>query len=78
MTKRSSDLKIVKQLKISHHPANFGGHRHCNGGNVTVFVCHVNSEDVVKGSCDFVGRSPSWFVTTLPGLLAIWIVVVDI
>ena len=41
-----------------------------------VFVCHDLLRPRDEGSCDFTGRSPSWYVTTLPNLVAIGIVVV--
>ena len=44
-----------------------------------VLVCHVISQDhMVKGSCDFMGGSPSWYFTTLPSWVAIGIVVMEI
>ena len=44
----------------------FGGIRSCGSGNMFL-VCHGISEDhVVKGSCDFIIRTPSWLVMTLP------------
>ena len=44
-----------------------------------VLVCHVISQDhMVKGSCDFMGGSPLWYVTTLPSWVAIGIVVMEI
>ena len=37
-----------------------------------VLVCHVISQDhVVKGSCDFMGRSPSNEVPFLPSFVVI-------
>ena len=39
----------------------FGGHRHCGTGNVTALVCHFISQDhQIKGSWNFIGRSPLW------------------
>ena len=33
---------------------------HCVGGDIIVLSCHVMSQDyVIKGSCDFIIRSPS-------------------
>ena len=32
-------------LKVSYHPAKFGGHIHCGSKDVMVLVCHVISED---------------------------------
>ena len=42
-------------------------------------VCHLVSQDhVIEGSCKFIGGRSSWYVTILPGLVAISIVVVEI
>ena len=50
---------------VSHYPAKFGGHRHCDSGDIIVLVCHVISQEyVIKRSRDLVvvarqGKSPS-------------------
>ena len=47
-------------MKISYHPAKFGGHRLSDSSDIVVLVCQVISQDhVIKGSCDFNGRSLS-------------------
>ena len=28
-------------IKVSYHPAKFGGHRHCGSGDIMILVCHV-------------------------------------
>ena len=39
-----------ESIKVSYHPAKFGGHRHCGSENIMVLMCHVLLEDhVVKG-----------------------------
>ena len=44
-----------------------------------VLVCHVILQDhVIKGSCDFTGRSPSRLVSILSRLVTITILVVEI
>ena len=44
-----------------------------------VLVCHVNSHGhVFKGLCEFMGGNLSWRVTTLPYLVAIGLVQVEI
>ena len=64
---------------MSYHTAKSGGHSHSGSGVIKNLVCHVILQDhVVKGSCDFIGGSPSWYVTTLQSLVAIGIVVVEI
>ena len=41
------------------HPTEFDGHKHYGSGGIMVLVCHVVSEDhMIKGSFDFIGRSP--------------------
>ena len=41
-------------------------------------VCHVFLQDhMIRVSCNFICRSPSWFITLLSSLVAIGIVVVD-
>ena len=46
---------------------------------ILFLVCHVISEDhLIKGSCDFIGGSPSSYVATLSSLMPIGIVVVEI
>ena len=46
---------------MSYHPAKFGGHSHSGSGVIRNLVCHVVlQDDVVKGSCDYIGGSPSW------------------
>ena len=42
-------------------------------------ICHVTWKDhVTEGSCDFMGRSYSLYITTLSNWVAIGIVVVEI
>ena len=44
-----------------------------------ILVCHVISQDhMTKEKSNIVGGSPSWQVTTLPSLVAIGTVLVDI
>ena len=46
---------------MSYHPAKFGDHSHSGGGIKMIIVCHVILQEyVIKGSCDFMGGSPSW------------------
>ena len=41
-------------------------------------ICHVKLQDhMIKQSCDFMGAKSSLYVTTLPSLVAIGIVVVE-
>ena len=61
---------------ISYHPAKFGGHRHCGSGDM-ILVYVILQDQVIKGSCDFMGRSPSKKVTILPSLVAIGTLLVE-
>ena len=62
---------------MSQQPAKFVGHGQCGSGDIMVLVCYVSSRDhVIKGSCDYMGRSPSRLVTILPSLVVIGTTVV--
>ena len=57
MTKESGNL--MELLKVSHHPGRFSGHTHCGIGDIIVLVCYeIWKDHVIKGSCDFIDRSP--------------------
>ena len=61
----------------------FGGHSHSSSGVIMILVCHVIWQDcMIKGSCNFMSGSPSrnsfCQVNTLPSLMTIGIVVVEI
>ena len=61
-------------LKVCHHPRKFCDPRLCDSEHTTIFVCHPITQDhVTKGSCDFMGRSPSQQITTLQSLMTITI-----
>ena len=61
-----------KSLKVSHHPTKFGCYRHSGIEDIMILVCLVISQDqVIKGSCDFKGKSPSRQVNILPSLVVI-------
>ena len=65
-------------MKVSHHPAKFCGQRYCGSGDIMVIVSHVILQDhVAEGWSSIMGRSPSWQNTSLPGLVAIAIVIVE-
>ena len=45
---------------VSHHSANFSGHRRFVSGDVMVLFCQVVLKDsVTKGLINFIGRVPS-------------------
>ena len=56
-------IKTVNDFMVknaSSYVTTFGGHRHCDSRDIIALVCHVISPDhVIKGSCDFMGRSSS-------------------
>ena len=73
------DFMVRSSSKVSRHPAKFGGHRHCGTGDIMILVCQVVLQDqVIKGSCDFLGKNPSRQVTILQRLVAITSLVVEL
>ena len=59
---------------VSYHSVKFGGHNHSSSGVIMILVCHVILQvDVIKGSYDFMGGSPSWQL--MASLVTIGIVV---
>ena len=55
----------------------FGDHGQYGSADTMVFVCHVTSQThVIEGSCNFVRGSSSLYVTTLPNLVDISIMIV--
>ena len=72
-------LYRTKLLNVCNHPASFSGQCHCGNGDIMYSVCHVTLKNyVIKGSYDFMEGSSSSHVATLPGLVAIGIVIVEI
>ena len=66
-------------LKLDHLSDEFGGHILCCSENIMVKICHVITQNhKIKGSCDFMGGSPSWKITTLLSLVVISFLVVKI
>ena len=62
---------------VSHHLAMFGYWSSATG-DMKYLLCHVTSQNpVIEGSNRFMSGSSSWHVTTLPSLVAIGIVVVE-
>ena len=67
-----------KPLKVSHHPAKFGGHRLCGIRDIMVLVCHMISQDhKIKGLCDSMGIILSRCVTILQRMVVIGTLVVE-
>ena len=48
-----------KLLAVCHHPDKFGDHRYFDNGDIMFMICHWTSRDqIFKGLCEFMGRSP--------------------
>ena len=76
---KNNKLFEREPLMVSHNPAKFGGHRHCDSRDINVLVSHVILKNhIIKVSCDVMGRSLSWLVTNLPILVTISIALVEI
>ena len=58
-------------LVLCNYADNFCAHKHCDGWNMFL-ICHVTSRKyMLKGLCELMGGSPSWWVTILLCLVAI-------
>ena len=63
---------IVEIFFICHE----GSHE---GGNIKYLICHVTSQNIViEEPCNFKSGSSSWYVSTLPSLVTIGIVAIEI
>ena len=63
---------------VSHHHAMVGG-QSSSTRDITDPTYHVTSQDhVIEGSRNFVSETSSLYVTTLPSLVTIGIVVVEV
>ena len=57
----------------------FGRHWSITIGDMNYLTCHVTFQNhVIEGSSNFMSGSSSWYITTLPSLVAIGIAVVEI
>ena len=64
---------------MSHHLAMFGEHCSNASGNIKYLTFHVTLQNhVIEGSTNFMSGSSSWYITTLPSLVVIGIVVREI
>ena len=64
---------------VSYHSTKFGGTRPCSVGDITSLICHVTSQNhVIKGSCDLMCGDSSFYITFLPSLAVISLLVVEI
>ena len=64
---------------INLYLSKFGSHRSWGSGDILFFICHVTScGHVIEGSRNFAGNGPSAFLTSLPIVVAISLVEVEI
>ena len=81
MTTFSKDC-VTLWVQRSHSkspPYKFGGLRLFSSRDIENLIFHVALQDlVIKGPFDFMERSSSFYILTLPSVVAIAIVVVDI
>ena len=70
---------FLEFLTESHHFAIFCGHWFSASGDIKYLTFYVTLlNHLIEGSCNFLSGSSSWHVPTLPSLVAIGIVVVEI
>ena len=76
--KGSGEIFMWKPLTESHLPM-FGGHWPRASKDINYLICHMTPQNhAVDGSCNFLNGCTSWYVTTLPVLVATGIMVVEI
>ena len=64
---------------VSHHLAMFGNHGSSASGNIKYLIFHVNSQNhLIEGSCKFMNETSLLYVTTMPSLVTIGIVVISL
>ena len=64
---------------VCHHLAKFGDHRYCTSRDIIFLVFHVIKQyHMIKGSGDYINKSPSRYVTTFPSLVVMGNVLVEI
>ena len=64
---------------VTHLDAMCGGHYSSGSADITYSICHATlQEHVIEGSCEFIGGSSLMCTTTLPSVVVISIVVVEI
>ena len=64
---------------LSHHCVNFNAYRSCGSGDIMILFCHMASRDhLIKGTCDYGKGSPLTEATTVPSLMLIGLVEVEV
>ena len=72
-------LNELKFLIVSHHFVKFSGHRPCGSGGKAAKIVSVDLQGhVIKRSGDFIEGKSSLYIPTLPKLIAIDILLIDI
>ena len=72
-------IHVWELLALGHLPDKFGDDGHCDSGDITFLICYVTSrEHMLKGLCESMRGSLSSKVATLPCLMAIGLVQVEI
>ena len=62
----------------SHHLAMFGVHWSSASRDIKHLICHMTSQKLlIEESSNFMSGSSLWYVTTLPRLMAVGILVVE-
>ena len=71
---------MLKFLTVSHHHlAKFSSHKPCSSSDTAAKIFYVTLQDhVIKESGNFVEGNSSLYIPTLPTLIAIDIVLMDI
>ena len=60
-------------------PCLVNGHRPCGSTDITYLTCHMTLQDhVISGSIDFMEEGSLLYVTNLPSLVAVALVVMEI
>ena len=63
---------------VYHYLPKFEGHRSCTSRDMFLVCQMIKQDHVIKGSGDYKDRNPSRSVTTLPRLVVIGTVVMNI
>ena len=64
---------------VSHYLAMFGGLWSSASEDTRFLICNVTLQNhMIQGSRNFISASSSWYIITLPDLMAIGIVIVEI
>ena len=66
-----------KLLTVSHHLAMFGGHWSSPSEDIKFLIYIRPLKTVMEGSSNSMSENSSWYITTLPSLVAIGIATVD-